>query len=56
VSIVAEREQLNAALDDLREGDVLIATKLDPLARSMRQFLEIVDASKKRRPAFAPLG
>jgi DNA invertase Pin-like site-specific DNA recombinase len=34
VSSVAEREQLKAAVDYLREDDVLVATKLDRLARS----------------------
>jgi DNA invertase Pin-like site-specific DNA recombinase len=43
VSSVAEREQLKAALDYLREGDVLIVTKLDRIARSVRDLMEIVD-------------
>ena len=34
VSSVAEREQLKAAIDYLRDGDVLVSTKLDRLARS----------------------
>ena len=42
VSSVAQREQLGAALDYLRDGDVLCVTKLDRLARSMRDLLEIV--------------
>src|SRR5690606_21897681 len=33
---------LEAALDYLRDGDVLCVTKLDRLARSMRDLLEIV--------------
>jgi DNA invertase Pin-like site-specific DNA recombinase len=32
VSSVAKREQLEAALDYCREGDVLVVTKLDRLA------------------------
>ena len=43
VSSVAERDQLKAAIGYLREGDVLVATKLDRIARSMRHLLEIVD-------------
>ena len=43
VSSVAERQQLEAALDYLRDGDVLIVTKLDRLCRSMRDLMHIVD-------------
>src|SRR5262245_58032877 len=42
VSSVAKREQLEAALDYLRDGDTLVVTKLDRLARSMRDLIEIV--------------
>jgi DNA invertase Pin-like site-specific DNA recombinase len=45
----AEREQLNAAIDYLRVGDVLVATKLDKLARSMRHLLQIVDQVKAKK-------
>src|SRR5262245_22589386 len=44
VSSVAERERLSAALDYAREGDTLVVTKLDRLARSARHLLELVDA------------
>jgi DNA invertase Pin-like site-specific DNA recombinase len=43
VSSVASRGKLDAALEELREGDVLVVTKLDRLARSMRNLMEIVD-------------
>ena len=33
VSSVAKRDQLEAALDYVREGDLLVVTKLDRLAR-----------------------
>jgi DNA invertase Pin-like site-specific DNA recombinase len=56
VSSVTEREQLNAAIDYLREGDVLVATKLDRLARSMRHLLQIVDAVKEKRASLRVLG
>jgi DNA invertase Pin-like site-specific DNA recombinase len=42
VSSVAEREQLSACLDFIREGDTLVVTKLDRLARSMRDLMDIV--------------
>ncbi len=42
VSSVAQREQLEAAIDYLRDGDVLCVVKLDRLARSMRDLVEIV--------------
>jgi len=44
VSSVAERQQLNAALDYVREGDVLVVTRLDRLARSTADLLRILGA------------
>ena len=44
VSSVAARAQLEAALDYCREGDTLVVTKLDRLARSARHLSELVDA------------
>jgi DNA invertase Pin-like site-specific DNA recombinase len=44
VSSVALRPKLDRALDDLRHGDVLVVTKLDRLARSVRDLMTIVDA------------
>lgn len=43
VSSVALREELARALDFMREGDTLVVTKLDRLARSVRDLLDIVD-------------
>ena len=43
VSSVAERKQLNLALDFVREGDTLVVARLDRLARSTRHFLEIME-------------
>ncbi|WP_270725879.1 recombinase family protein [Shimia sp. Alg240-R146] len=43
VSSVARREQLQAALEYVREGDVLVVTKLDRLARSMADLMKIVE-------------
>ncbi len=42
VSSVAQRDQLNAALGWLREGDVLVVCKIDRLARSTADLLAIV--------------
>jgi DNA invertase Pin-like site-specific DNA recombinase len=42
VSSVAERQQLIAALDYIRDGDVITVTKLDRIARSVRDMMEIV--------------
>lgn len=42
-SSVGSRAQLIAALDYCREGDALIVTKLDRLARSARHLSEIID-------------
>lgn len=49
VSSVAVREQLNAALGFLREGDMFVVTKLDRLARSVSDLLKIVSVLEKRK-------
>jgi DNA invertase Pin-like site-specific DNA recombinase len=43
VSSVAPRKQLDAAIEFAREGDTLVVTKIDRLARSVRHLCEIVD-------------
>lgn len=43
VSSVAERDQLDLALDFAREGDTLVIVRLDRLARSTRDLLQIID-------------
>jgi DNA invertase Pin-like site-specific DNA recombinase len=48
VSSVAERGQLMAALDYLRDGDVLTVTKLDRIARSVRDLMEIVHRIREK--------
>ena len=40
-SVDAKREKLNAALDYCREGDVLVCTRLDRLARSVADLVQI---------------
>ena len=47
-SVNADRPQLEAAIDYLRDGDTLVVTKLDRLARSMRHLLELVDRIKAK--------
>jgi DNA invertase Pin-like site-specific DNA recombinase len=49
VSSVAERQQLEAALDYVREGDQFAVTKLDRLARSVGDLLAIVARLEAKR-------
>src|SRR5260370_34815702 len=49
VSAVGKRAQLEAALDFIREGDTLIVTKLDRVARSTQHLLEIADRVKAKQ-------
>jgi DNA invertase Pin-like site-specific DNA recombinase len=56
VSSVAERGQLEAAMDYAREGDVLVVTKLDRLARSIRDLCGIVDRLAAKGVALRILG
>ena len=51
VSSVAKRDQLEAALEFIREGDTLIVTKLDRLARSVKDLMELVDRINAKRAA-----
>jgi DNA invertase Pin-like site-specific DNA recombinase len=46
VSSVAKREQLEAALEFSRKGDVLVVTKLDRLARSMADLVTFTSKLK----------
>ncbi len=48
VSSVGHRDQLDAALDFVREGDTLVVTKLDRLARSTAHLLQIAEALTAR--------
>ena len=49
VSSVAERQQLEAALDYVREGDSFTVTKLDRLARSVGDLLAILSRLEATR-------
>jgi len=48
VSSVADRAQLDAALEFARAGDTIVVTKLDRLARSVADFLTIDQAVKRK--------
>jgi DNA invertase Pin-like site-specific DNA recombinase len=48
VSSVAERTELGAALKYVRKGDTFVVTKLDRLARSVRDLCRIVDMLDKK--------
>ena len=48
VSSVTQRDELDAALDYLRDNDVLMVTKLDRLARSVADLMKIIERIKSR--------
>jgi len=49
VSSVAERIQLRFALEYVREGDTLVVSKLDRLARSVRDLMAILQTLESKR-------
>ena len=51
VSSVAVRPQLQAAIDFAREGDRLIVTKIDRLARSVADLLTIIHSLEQKKVA-----
>ena len=48
-AVSPEREKLEAAIEFAREGDVLVCTKLDRLARAFRTFAKSANAWMPRR-------
>ncbi len=46
---MAPRAQLNAVLDFVREGDTLVVTKLDRLARSVTHLGRIIEVLEAKR-------
>jgi DNA invertase Pin-like site-specific DNA recombinase len=50
-----DRPELKAALEYMRENDVLVVWKLDRLARSLGQLIETVDSLEKRGIGFRSL-
>jgi DNA invertase Pin-like site-specific DNA recombinase len=55
VSSVARRDQFNAAMAFIREGDTLMVTKLDRLARSMADLMRITEAIGEKGAALKVL-
>ncbi len=51
----AERLQLLAALDYMREGDTLVVMKLDRLGRSLKELVSIVENLHERKMHFKTL-
>lgn len=51
VSSVAARAQLEAMLDYIREGDVVVVTKLDRLARSVKDLITISERIEAKKAA-----
>ena len=49
------RPQLDQLLAQLRQGDVIVVTKSDRLARSLRDLLDIVEAIKEQGGGFRSL-
>jgi len=49
------RPQLDLMIDQLRDGDVVVVTKYDRLARSLRDLLDIVEAIRERGAGFRSL-
>ena len=49
VSSVADRPELDAALDFSREGDTFVVTKLDRLARSISHLWKIVEGLDEKK-------
>src|SRR5260370_15270230 len=52
VSSVAERAQLDAALDYIRENDTLVVTTLDRFARSARHLIELIEKLEAKGVSF----
>jgi DNA invertase Pin-like site-specific DNA recombinase len=50
-----QRPELDRMLEQLREGDVVMVTKYDRLARSLRDLLDIVQAIQGRGAGFRSL-
>jgi DNA invertase Pin-like site-specific DNA recombinase len=53
---VRSRPELNRLLEQLRSEDVVVVTKYDRLARSLKELLEIVDMIQARGAGFRSIG
>ncbi len=49
ISSIAVRPQLKAAIDFVREGDRLVVTKIDRLARSVSDLLEVIQILERKK-------
>jgi DNA invertase Pin-like site-specific DNA recombinase len=49
VSSVGERQELQAAIEFAREGDLLMVTKLDRLARSISDLMSIIQTLHRKK-------
>jgi DNA invertase Pin-like site-specific DNA recombinase len=49
------RPQLERMLDQLREGDVVVVTKYDRLARSLKDLIDLVEMIRERKAGFRSL-
>ncbi|MEO1657550.1 MAG: recombinase family protein [Pseudomonadota bacterium] len=47
-AVSGQREQLDAALDYVREGDTLVVTRLDRLARSLSDLMKLTETLRSR--------
>lgn len=52
---VRRRPELDRLLEQLRHGDVVVVTKYDRLARSLRDLLDIVEGIRERGAGFRSL-
>ena len=56
VSSVSKRAQLEAALEFVREGDVLVVTKLDRLASSVSDLMRSIELLESKKVGLRVLG
>ena len=50
-----ERPELHRALEQLRDGDVLVVWKLDRLSRSLKDLIAIIEKIEQNRAGFRSL-
>lgn len=50
-----QRPELERLLEQLREGDVIVVTKYDRLARSLRDLIDLVEAIRSKKAGFRSL-
>lgn len=51
-----ERAQLNKLLEQLRDGDVVMVTKYDRMARNLRDLIDVVEMIREKGADFRSLG